>query len=230
MDYNEIFIKVMRRLFTNKKVIGEQILKATKITNFITNTSTLNIKTETKFAASLLSSEVKEISELFSRAINERVENIAINGELFRVVIAKGLSSKENININKIIPIEKTIEQEKSLMETIEKTFEDDLFIQKKYEELGEKKAIKLNFFNPRLGLSKSLIYYKSDKNNQELIKWGYVSLLFVFPSLFLFSFGYYKRNRIQKLIRQINGLKHLKYKVSDQVTKDVIQELFKEI
>lgn len=225
MTHTEVFAKVIERLYSNKTEVMKDIIRSTKVMNFITSTNTLNLDVSKSYIKTLLVPEIKNIAELFSRVTNERVENVFINGEIYNVIVSKSIASK--VEEKALIHTEL---DEKSLLETIEKTFEDDVFVQKRLEDIDENKVIKLNFFNPRLGLSKTLLLFKSDIKHQELFNTSMILLPTVIPSIILISMSVFKRKRLDRLIRQIRGLDMLKYNISDTITKDAIEKLLKSI
>jgi len=119
-----------------------------------------------------------------------------------------------------------TKEQEKILLETIEKTFEDDIFVKKQYQQ-DPSHYIKLDFYNRKLGLSKSLLYIKKDKNYKEEILLG-VGTLIILIGIPILIKGLYKKHRFNQLKKRINGLEMLKYEAANLKTKKVINILLK--
>ena len=102
------------------------------------------------------------------------------------------------------------------------------IFVASEVKKIGEK-AVKLDFYNHQLGMSKSLIYIRGDQKYAEDINLGITTLLIGVGFVFLFR-GLSKKSRITKLKKQIEGLKMLKYAPANRNTKQIVENLQKNV
>lgn len=215
-EYQKIWNKIISAVFENKEPLILEVLKNSSIDTFSSATNTLHIKTKTSFAMKLIINESEKIAELFNRLLGRRINTFIFNGEKTHPVTTAEQKTQPILD-------KKT---EEVVLETIEMTIEDDLFVNGEYSTLDSNKYEKLNFYNGFTGMSKSLILKKSDLNYNEDLKWAIILILTVIPPMYLFTTYFIKKSKVTRLQKRIKGLLHLKFRPTDINTKKTINEL----
>ena len=214
-EYNKIYKEIIDRLFEHKEFIAEQILKWSNITNYDHALRSINIRIEKSFAEKLIEPFLNDIKTLFEIATQRPLDIITINNKTVltdRKTLESIVSKEEDISK----------EEAHEIVSTIEATLEEEIF---QPEEVQQEDIVTLKFYNTEISDEKVLYYIKGDHKFKEEISlgWTFAIIGIGIPSLVK---GYRKKQRLMKLLHQIDGVLYLKYLPSTKDTARLIKRL----
>lgn len=219
MENNSLYIKVLERVFVNKREIREQLIRNSRLSNVNIATNTITISTSASYITTLLKPEIKKIAALFSRGAKISVHVVNINKESFKVLEYNGIGEKNEAP-------EEPVEVKKESI-TEEKTYEVKMFDSAKLDQYGDFDEIQLTMFNKKTGLFKRIPFFKKDLDYKNQLNWAIIMSPLILPAIPFLSKGLYRMFRSRKVIKTIEGLTILKYEVADGITEEAIKLLF---
>ena len=220
-EYNKIYKSIIDRLFEGKEFIAEQIMKHSEVSGYDHALRSLDIKIRKEFVEKLITPYLVDIKSLFEIATQNPVDILSINNDV-KLTDKKTLES--------IISEEEHIPEEEAtkIVRTIEATLEEEVFEE---AEVKPEDIVKLRFWNDEISDEKVLYYVKGDHKFKEDISlgWMFAIILIGIPTLIR---GYKRKNRLMKLLRQIDGVIYLKYVPATKNTVKLVNKLqeYKEI
>ena len=137
-DFNKIYYQVIKKTFEGKDYLYRQILEYSKIKSFDLNTRILEIDCQKEFVKKLIKSDSYNIKTYFEYKSEKTVDKLSINGE----VVLTDMKDLSNIK-KKIDNIENP--EIRRVVETIEKSFETDVFVEQKHKK-NPSNNLELNF------------------------------------------------------------------------------------
>ena len=216
-EYNKIYREIIHRLFENKEFIAEQILKWSNITNYDHALRSINIRVSKEFVSKLIIPLLKDIKALFEIATQKPLDIVMINNEI-------ALTDKRTLE--DVVSEEEDISEAEAheIVKTIEATLEEEIF---QTDEVEESDIVTLKFYNDEISDTKELYYVKGDHKFKEEISlgWTFAIIGIGIPSLLR---GYKKKQRLMKLLDQIDGVLYLKYLPATKNTVKLVNVLQK--
>ena len=220
-EYNKIYKEIIDRLFEGKEFIAEQIMKHSAVVSYDHALRSIDIRITKEFVEKLITPFLEDIKSLFEIGTQRPLDVLMINNEV-------KISDKKTLE--SVISEEEHISQEEAtkLVRTIEATLEDEVFEE---TEVQPEDIVKLRFWNDEISDEKILYYVKGDHKFKEDISlgWMFSIILVGIPTLIR---GYRRKERLMRLLRQIDGVLFLKYVPATKNTVKLVNKLqeYKEI
>jgi hypothetical protein len=165
-DYNDLYKEILKKLFMNNEFAGMQINKNSAISHYDHATRTIHINAKTNFVSKLLTPKLGALKDMFENATGRTVDLIMINNNV-------AYSDKKTLEDIVVEQTNVTEQEAKVIVETIEKTFEDELLVVEQANNSQNDNVIVMKFYNSKVGATKNVVYVKGDHKYRDDLTLG---------------------------------------------------------